>query len=305
MAMQSREQVGRRASIISIVVSGLLAVTKITVGLLAGSTAVVADGIESAGDVAASGLILFGLWVASRPADSNHPYGHGRFETITGFLVGLGLAGTGVLIAYHSLRTIGDAHPPPAVYAIYPLIVSIAAKTVLSTYKFRTGRRIASAALIADAWNDTVDILSGSVALAAVGLTLYDPIRFATADHYGGFAVGLIVVLLGLQIVRETMLQLMDTMPGEDQLVSIRRAALAIPGAQRIEKLYARKTGLRWHVDLHLEVDPDITVKQGHDIAERVRNRVRGQIDWVADVLVHVEPVGNVHSPAPGTTDTD
>lgn len=303
--MSTAEQIGRRASILSMAASGGLAVLKITVGLVAGSTAVVADGIESAGDVVASALILFGLWVASRPPDVNHPYGHGRFETITGFLVGLGLVVTGCLIGYGSLLGIDATHPPPAAYAIYAVGISVVVKSLLARYKFRVGRRIGSSALMADAWNDGVDILSGTVALLAVGLTLYDPARFHAADHFGGAAVGLIVILLGIQVVRETAYQLMDTMPEDERMASVRRTALAIPGAQHVEKCFARKTGLRWHVDLHLEVDPDITVRQGHDIAERVRNRVRGQLDWVADVLVHVEPTGNVHSRAPGSPDQD
>lgn len=295
--MRTAEQIGKRASIISMAASGSLAVLKIVAGLLAGSTSVVADGIESAGDVVASGLILFGLWIASRPADENHPYGHGRFETITGFMVGLGLIVTGIGISFGSLRGIDDRHAAPAFFAVYPLVISILVKSVLSTYKFRTGRRIGSSALVADAWNDTVDILSGTVALCAVGLTLYDPDRFRAADHYGGFAVGLIVVVLGIQVVRETMYHLMDTMPEDEHLEELRQTAIRIPGAQRVEKCFARKTGLRWHVDLHLEVDPNITVKQGHDIAERARNLIKKDLDWVADVLVHVEPVGNVHSP--------
>jgi cation diffusion facilitator family transporter len=270
--------------------STTLAVLKITVGLAAHSTSVVADGIESAGDALASGFILLGLWIASRPPDENHPYGHGRFETITGFLVGLALCATGLGIAYGSLRGLGQPHPPPAPYAIYPLVLSILVKSFLSSYKFRTGRRIESSALVADAWNDTVDILSGVVALLAVGLTLYDPQRFLDADHYGGFAVGLIVIVLGIQIVRETALHLMDTMPSERRLSRIRDAALLEPGARNVEKCFARKTGLRWHVDIHIEVDPDITVRAGHDVAERVRHRVRNEIEWVADVLVHIEP---------------
>jgi cation diffusion facilitator family transporter len=302
--MPTAEQIGKRASIISMAASGSLAVLKISVGLLAGSTSVVADGIESAGDVVASGLILFGLWIAARPPDENHPYGHGRFETITGFLVGLGLVTTGIGIAIGSLTGIGETHAAPARYAIYPLIVSIIVKSALSTYKFRTGKKIGSSALIADAWNDTVDILSGAVALCAVGLTLFDPDRFQAADHYGGFAVGLIVVVLGIQVVRETMYHLMDTMPEDDRLALLRQTALRIPGAQRVEKCYARKTGLRWHVDLHLEVDPNITVKQGHDIAERTRNLLKRDVPWVADVLVHVEPFGTVHSPIPGDLTT-
>jgi cation diffusion facilitator family transporter len=273
-------------------VSGALAVTKLAVGWLAASTSVVADGIESAGDVLASGMILVALSVAAKPADADHPYGHGRFETLTGLLVGNILAVTGVLLAWRSLGGMADVHPPPAAYAIWPLIVSIAVKSGLARYKFRAGKATGSAALRADAWNDCVDILSGTVALAAVGLTLMDPGRFLAADHWGGFGVGLIVVVLGANVIRETMRHLMDTMPGAEPMLRIRASALTVPGALGIEKCFARKTGLRWHVDLHLEVDPDLTVRASHSIAEEVRNKVKADLDWVADVLVHVEPHG-------------
>lgn len=279
------------------VVSGGLAVAKIVVGLLAGSTAVVADGVESAGDVLASGVILIGLWVASRPPDENHPYGHGRFETLTGLGVGLGLVLTGVVIVWRSAVGIGETHEPPAIWAMWPLLISIAAKTGLSTYKFRIGRRIGSSALVADAWNDSVDILSGSVALGAVGLTIWSPERFMAADHWGGVGVGLIVVLLGLQVARETALTLMDTMPSDRRMRLIRKTALTVPGALAVEKCFARKTGLRYHVDLHLEVDPDLTVRASHSIAEEVRNKVKADLSWVADVLVHVEPLGGSRPP--------
>ncbi len=270
--------------------SGCLAVAKIVIGLLAGSTSVVADGMESASDVLASGIVLFGLAVAARPADENHPYGHGRFETLTGLGLGLILALTGVAISIRSLDRINEVHSPPAFYAVWPLIASVIVKSGLAAVKFRVGKRIHSAGLVADAWNDSVDILSGFTALVAVGLTLYDPPRFLAADHYGGFAVGLLVIFLGLRVVRDTSLQLMDTMPDEDTMRRIRQVAQTVPGALAVEKCFARKTGLKYHVDLHLEVDPDMTVRQSHDIATQVRFRIIDQLDWVADVLVHVEP---------------
>jgi cation diffusion facilitator family transporter len=163
-------------------------------------------------------------------------------------------------------------------------------KAALSTLKFRYARKLYSAALEADAWNDTVDILSAFVALAALGLTLADPQRFLTFDHYGGFAVGVIVLFLAMRIVRESTLQLMDTMPEASALEEIRRVAMTAPGAMGVEKCFARKTGLRYHVDLHLEVDENMTVKDSHDVATEVRIRIKEQLEWVADVLVHVEP---------------
>lgn len=288
--MLTTEQLGQRVALLSMGVSGVLAVTKLVAGYLAGSMAVMADGMESAGDVLVSGVVLFGLWVAARPADENHPYGHGRFETLTGLGVGIALALTGVLICWRSLSDLAGPHEVPAFWAIYPLILSIAAKTGLAAYKFRAGGRIGSSALLADAWNDTVDILSGTVALVAVGLTLHNPARFMTADHWGGFAIGLIVVLLGLRLMRDAALFLMDTMPSDQRMSRIRSSALTVPGALAVEKCFARKTGLRYHVDLHLEVDPELTVRLSHSLAEEVRNKIKEDLPWVADVLVHVEP---------------
>ncbi|MBI4905690.1 MAG: cation transporter [Acidobacteria bacterium] len=282
----------RRVAIVSMTISGVLAIIKITVGLLGGSTSTVADGFESASDVIASGVVLFGLIMASRPPDEDHPYGHGRLETLSGFTVGWLLAVIGLLIAFSSMRNHSETHPPPAAYTAWPLIASVLVKSALSLVKYQYAKKTRSAGLLADAYNDTVDILSGLVALTALGLTLYDPSRFLVADHYGGLGVGIIVVYLGLRVVRETTMQLMDTMPDAKEVVEIRRIALTVPGALGVEKCYARKTGLQYHVDLHLEVDPDLTVRASHDIASSVRDRIKAELDWVADVLVHVEPHG-------------
>lgn len=273
---------------IGIATSAGLALLKITVGLMAHSTAVVADGFESGGDVFTSLIVLFGLIVASKPPDEEHPYGHGRFEMLTGLAVGVILVLAGVLISIRSLKQ--TAEVPPAAFGIWALVVSIMAKGVLSTFKFRIGRRIQSGALVADAWNDAVDMLSAVTALIAVGLSIYDPVRFLAADRFGGFAVGIIVLLTGFRVIRDTTLQLMDTMPDEELMAQIRAVASQAPGVHGVEKCFARKTGLQYHVDLHLEVDPEITVRESHRIATQVRIRIKEKLEWVADVLVHVEP---------------
>ncbi len=292
---------GRRIALVSVMVSGALAAAKILIGWLAGSTAVMADGFESAGDVVSSGIVLFGFIVASKPPDADHPYGHGRIEMLTGLAVGviLGLAGAG--ICWRSLVRTFEHYPPPAAFGLWPLLLSVAAKAVLSTVKFRVGRRIDSAALVADAWNDLVDILSGLTAMTALGLTLFNPQRFLSADAWGGFAVGLIVIFTAINVVRNTSFQLMDTMPEEARLGRLREAALEVPGVRDIEKCYARKTGLQYHVDLHLGVDPEITVRASHEIASQVRTQLRQRLEWVADVLVHVEPSPWQEEP-PGAT---
>jgi len=284
------ERAGRAIAIASMLLSAALAAAKIIVGLRANSTAVVSDGLENAADFLTSGFVLFGLMVASKPPDAEHPYGHGRVEILSGLLVGMILAATGALISFRSIQRALEAQPAPALYAIWPLVVSIAVKGGMSLAKWRYGRKMRSSALAADAWHEAVDVLSGTAALIAVGITLADPVRFGAADHIGGCVVGIIVIFLGLRVARDTTLQLMDTMPDPRAMDTIRRVALSVPGALGIEKCYARKTGLRWHVDLHLEVDPAMSVFESHEIATEVRARVREKLDWVADVLVHVEP---------------
>jgi cation diffusion facilitator family transporter len=234
--------------------------------------------------------VLLGLVMASKPPDAQHPYGHGRLETLSALVVGIMLVVGGSLISFRSLERASEVQHAPAAYAIWPLMASIVIKSLMSVWKRRYGRKIRSSALVADAWNDTVDVLSGSTALVALGLTLIDPRKFVAADHLGGCAVGAIVMFLGIRVVRDTTLLLMDTMPDPAALDRIRQVALTVPGALGVEKCFARKTGLQWHVDLHLEVDPAMSVYDSHELATRVRDRVRERLDWVADVLVHVEP---------------
>ncbi len=290
--MRSLEQTARRAAKVSIAISVALSSIKITVGLLAHSVALVSDGFESAADILMSGLVLFGLWVAAKPADEDHPYGHGRFEILTGLAIGATLAIAGAGISWRALAERNDQHVPSA-YALLPLIGATVLKAILWTTKMRIGKRSGSMALSADAMNDAVDMCSGLVALIAVALSIYFP-NMQAADHWGGFAVGLFVIFFGLRVVRETALQLMDTMPEGKQMDQIRAVAMRVPGTLGIEKCFARKTGLRYHVDLHLEVDPELTVRASHDIATAVRTAVKSDLDWVEDVLVHVEPHASI-----------
>jgi cation diffusion facilitator family transporter len=280
----------RQIAILGMLVSGLLAILKITVGSLAHSAALSADGFESATDVFTSGLVLVGLTLAARPADDNHPYGHGRVEILIGLLLGFILVCAGGGIAWHGLTGAADEKHLPASYAIWPIIVSIAAKFWLVFIKYRHGRQIGSSSLVADAANDAMDMLSGIVALGALSLTFFNPARFFRADHYGAFAIGLIVTATGLRVMYESAMQLMDTMPDERSMSKIREVALSVKNVAGVEKCFARKTGFKYHVDLHLEVDPEITVRASHEIATRVRDKIRQQLPWVADVLVHVEP---------------
>jgi cation diffusion facilitator family transporter len=280
----------KRVTMLGMAAGGALALAKLIVGWLAHSTAVFADGIENAGDLLGSGLVLYALFIASKPPDEKHPYGHGRSETIAGLGVGLLLGASGLGICYESLRRLHTATQIPHVFGIWPLIVSIVIKSGMSFGKFRYGRRVGSSAILVDAWHDGIEIVSGVIALLALGLALLDPVHFAAADHWGGFAVGIIVLITAFHVVRDTSDELMDAMPENERIERIREVALRTPGALGVEKVFARKTGLQYHVELHLEVDPHMTVQDSHGLATACRMLIREQLDWVADVVVHVEP---------------
>jgi len=290
----SASRIGQRVALASMVISAALAIAKISVGIQAHSTSVVSDGLESASDVFGSGLVLLGLIMAAKPADHDHPYGHGRLEILAGLAVGIILAITGALISERSMVRMFDVQHAPAAFGLWPLAASIVVKSALWGAKRGLGRRVHSSSLIADSWNDAVDVLSGCTAMAALGLTLLDPIRFVAADHVGGVLVGLIVIFLGILVIRQTTTELMDTMPDEALLSQVREVAMQVPGAKAVEKCLARKTGLKYHVDLHLEVDPSMTVFESHEIATQVRINIKEKLDWVEDVLIHVEPFGVV-----------
>jgi cation diffusion facilitator family transporter len=283
-------RIARRITVASIGLSGILACSNIIIGLLAHSTSVVATGFEFAGDVLASTIVLVGMGVAARPADDDHPYGHGRFEILSAFVVGMILAAAGVMICYESVQAIGARHAPPGLSAAATLVAAIVLRGIMSAVKFRVGRRLRSSALVADAWNDAVDILSALAALTAVLLATHDPVRFLAADHYGGFVVGIVVVVTGIRVGRDASLELVDTMPSPELTGQILDVVRAVPGVLGVEKVFARKTGLQYHIDLHIEVDPTLTVAASHAIAGNVRATLKSELLWVADVLVHVEP---------------
>jgi cation diffusion facilitator family transporter len=289
LTLTEQALMGRRIAIISVSVGMVLAAFKLFIGYKSHSTAVISDGLEASGDVLCSAIVYLGLWLAGKPADKEHPYGHGRYEALAGLAVGGVLLLAGAAIFWHGITGAGQ-HSYLPTYALYPLLLAVVLKIFLAALKFRTGRLISSTSLEADAWHDITDLLSTGIALVAVGVTLLDPKRFGNADHIGGVLIGLIVTALAVQVMHRTIDNLLDTMPEPEKLAEIRKQALHVHGALGIEKCFARRTGLRYHVDLHLEVDPSLTVRESHDIATRVRIEVKENLPWVADVLVHVEP---------------
>ncbi|MBZ2183122.1 MAG: cation diffusion facilitator family transporter [Bryobacter sp.] len=268
----------------------VLAISKVGLGWYTHSFSLVADGIESAGDVVASMILWLGLRIAAEPADENHPYGHGRVEILAGQAIGAFLIASGVLLGRQAIEQMGEAKEAPHALAVAPLVVSIAVKLLLVRKKRKAAWEFRSAAMEADAANDWLDVLSGTIALVALGMNIAVPGAFGQADRIGGLLIAGLVVYLGFGVLRQSSWELLDTMPPAGMLEEIRRAALGVDGTLGVEKCRARKTGFQYHVDLHLEVAPELSVREAHEISGAVRAAVKQRVNWVADVLVHIEP---------------
>lgn len=281
---------GKRIALLSAGVSAFLAIIKITGGILAHSTALVADGFESASDILTSMIVIGGMTIAQKPPDERFPYGYGRAESLAGKTIATILLVSGALIGYHSIQMLMHPHESLPKWALIPLGLSMIMKGSMAVIKRTTGRRIRSSALEADAANDLMDVLSAIVAATAIGLVLYDPTRFAYADPLGGIGVAAIIFYIGLNVFKTTSSELMDVMPAPDIVNSVRSAAAGIEGVKAVEKCYGRKSGVHYFFDLHVEVDPDMSVHKAHGLSHDVKDAVVASCPFVRDVLVHIEP---------------
>ncbi len=289
-AAQAAYATGQRIALWSMAVSALLATVKISGGLVSGSAALTADGFESASDILASAIVFGGMQLAQRPANDRFPYGYGRAESLAGRTVATFLIVSALLLAAHSILKFFEPTPVLPPWTLAPLAVSFLVKWVLAAAKRRVGKRLRSSALQADALNDGVDMLSATVAAAAIGLTLISPDKFGWADPAGGLGVALIILVVAASVYRDTSHELMDVMPSPDLVAAVRSTACSVDGVKEVEKCFGRKSGMQFFFDLHVQVDPNMTVLQAHDLAHFVKDAILDRHPYVRDVLVHIEP---------------
>lgn len=283
---------GRRLALVSLAVSGTLSLLKIGAGIAGGSWACIADGIESAGDMVMSAILYGGLAVAMLPADSRHPYGHERAESVSAIALATLLIVAGLSVGLGAVPRLAAPQAAPALFILVPLVLSVAAKGWLTIRKSRAAARVDSSALRGDAWNDAADVLSGLVAIGGVLLARSDPARFAVADPLAGLVVAAIILACGARLMQRSLSELMDEAPPEDLVGRIMEIALRTPGVRHVEQCRGRRSGTGYFIDLHLEVNPRLTVSRAHGLGHRVKARAMAQLRQVRDILVHLEPAG-------------
>lgn len=268
----------------------LFAAAKIIGGLLGNAYVLIADGIESALDVAGSLVIWGGLKIAARPPDATHPYGHGKAEPLAAVIVALGVLAAALGLAIESVREILTPHHGPASFTLVILVVVIVVKEVLFRYVNRVGRDVESTAVQTDAWHHRSDALTSIAAFLGISVALIGGDGWQSADDWAALFACAVIAWNGLRILRPAFYEIMDTAPRGEIVDLVRRAAASVSGVVEVEKSYVRKMGLSYYVDLHVGVNGDISVREGHRIAHEVKRAIQQADARFADVLVHVEP---------------
>jgi cation diffusion facilitator family transporter len=272
------------------VANALLAGIKLTAGLLGHSQALVADAIESMADVLSSLVVWRGLVVAAEPEDEDHPYGHGKAEPIAAAGVATMLLVAATWIVTTAFREVREPHQPIAPFTLIVLGAVIAVKETLFRFVLRESDSVDSPAVRADAWHHRSDAITSLSAAVGITISLVGGRGYESADNFAAMAAAIVIAANGWRMLRPALSELMDRSPGGEMLERIRAIAEAAPGVDRVEKCVARKMGYFYYVDMHIEVDPQMTVQRSHDIAHGVKDKIRSQIPRVRDVLVHVEP---------------
>ncbi len=287
--MGNRESV-QRLGLLSLGVNISLMLVKITVGVVGHCYALIADGVESASDILTSSVTWLGFRLSLRPADDNHPYGHGKIESLAGAFSGLSLLAAGTLIAWQSVREIMTVHQAPAWYTLPVLLLVVVVKEAVSQKVMAAGKTIESTAVKGDAWHHRSDAITSGAAAFGIALALFGGERFAEADDWAALLACGIIYFNGFSILKSAAHEILDGEVGSDIKQTVIAAAAGVTGITDIEKCRIRKSGTDYFVELHIHVPADLPVREGHALGHRVKDAVMADRSAIRDVIVHVEP---------------
>lgn len=271
-----------------------LAISKGIAGFFGNSFALIADAIESTTDVFSSILVVFGLKYANKPADDNHPYGHGKIEPLITFIIVLFLVVSALFIAYESIRNIQTPHDLPKAWTLIVLAVIIVWKEASFQYVIKKSRETKSSSLKADAWHHRSDAITSVAAFIGISIALLFGKGYETADDWAALFASGFILYNSYLIFRPALGEIMDEHQYEDMIAEIRKIAITVDGVLDTEKCYIRKVGINYFVDLHASVDGNISVRKGHDISHRLKDKLQEEIPEIDNVLIHIEPAEQI-----------
>lgn len=286
----NRTQHGIRSAQVGVLTNAILAIVKILTGVLGHSYALIADGVESATDIFSSLVVWHGLQVASRSPDESYPFGYGKAEAVSGGVVALMLLGAAGVIAIQAVREILTPHHAPAWFTLVVLILVVVTKEVLYRWVFAIGEEVDSLAVRADAWHHRSDALTSLTAFVGIGIALWGGSEWASADDYAALLASGVILYNGLRLLRPVVDELMDRAPEPGLLDRVAGVAGGIEGVCATEKILARRVGAKYRVVLHVQADPQLSLREAHQLGGQVRRQVIAEIPAVVDVLIHMEP---------------
>lgn len=286
----SIEKIAIKTTYFSIIGNTSLAIIKGFAGVFGNSFALIADAIESTTDIVASCLVLFGLKYSSKPADENHPYGHGKIEPLITFLVVGFLIASAVIIAYEAIQNITTPHESPKPWTLFILGIIIIWKEISYRIVLKKSKQTNSSSLKADAWHHRSDAITSIAAFIGISIALYFGKGFETADDWAALFASVLIIYNSYLIFRPALAEIMDEHIYDDLIIEIRKISITVEGVIDTEKCFIRKTGMKYHVDLHAIVDANITVKEGHEIAHQLKDKLCFKIKTLDNVLIHIEP---------------
>lgn len=267
-----------------------MAIIKWLAGYFGNSYALIADAIESTADIFSSIFVLLGIKYANKPADKNHPYGHGRIEPLVTFVVVGFLIVSATVIAYESVDNIRTPHEAPKAFTLYILGAIIIWKEISYHLVMRKAKLTKSTALQADAWHHRSDAITSVAAFIGISIALIMGDGYESADDWAALLAAFIILYNSYRILKPALGEIMDKDMYGDMEQDVCKFARTIDGVLNTDKCHVRKTGMTYYIDLHIIVDKNITVKQGHDIAHNLKDKIKEDMPEIADILIHVEP---------------
>ena len=267
-----------------------LAIVKLLAGIFGRSYALIADAIESMADAASSIIVWRAVVIAEKPADKDHPYGHGKAEAIATAAVSVMLLGAALFICARSAGEIRTPHRAPAAYTLFVLLGVVLIKEGLFRFVGRVGQEVESGAVKADAWHHRSDAITSAAAALGISISLVGGEAYRAADDWAAIFAAVIIAFNGYRLLRPALDELMDAAPKEDIAGLARTVALRVDGVRGVEKCFARKMGYGFWLDMHVEVDGGLTVAVAHELSHTVKDAIRAKLPRVLDVTIHIEP---------------
>jgi len=275
---------------LGMIVNALLALVKLVAGLVGNTYALVADAVESTADIFASLVVWGGLRLATRDPDDEYPFGYGKAESVAAAVVAMMLLAAALGISFEAVREIRTPHKTPAPWTLLVLVAVLFIKFVLFRRTLSIGEEAGSTAGKADAWHHLSDAITSAAAFVGISIALWGGEGWEQADDWAALFAAGVIFYNGLVLLRPALQDLMDKTPGEEITSAVRTAAANVPAVRAVEKLSARKMGLVYYIDIHVQADPSMSLHDAHELSGAVKSAIRRHLPNVANVLVHMEP---------------